>query len=103
MECPHAYMKQNIEYVLCNKEPEPNRHDREKLFHSMCGHQVNCPRENCHKLSAGWRNCMKLVVREQAEEPQTYEEVFPDAGEDPELVQPKPRRTRKSKKPAEDE
>lgn len=60
MECKFAYMKPHIDYVLCKKEPEPNRHDRERLFHSMCGHQVNCPKENCHKLSAGWQNCVKL-------------------------------------------
>ena len=60
MECKYAYMKQHIDYVLCKKEPEPGRHDREKLFHAICGHQVNCPKENCHKLSAGWQNCMKL-------------------------------------------
>ena len=81
MECKYAYMKQNIDYVLCRKEPEPNRHDREKLFHSMCGHQVNCPKENCHKLTANWRNCVKLV------EP---------AEEDPKPTQPKSRRGKKA-------
>ena len=86
MECKYAYTKQHIDYVLCSKEPEPSRHDREKLFHAMCGHQVNCPKQSCHKLSATWRQCVKLI---EPAEP-TYEDVFPDAGEDPELVQPKP-------------
>jgi hypothetical protein len=91
-------MKQHIPYVLCDKEPEPKRTDREKLFHSMCAHQVNCPRENCHKLTASWHNCAKLVEPEPAEVPaeETYEDVFPDAGEDPELVQPKRGRKKKA-------
>lgn len=98
MECKFAYMKQHIDYVLCKKEPEPGRHDREKLFHAICGHQVDCPKENCHKLTANWRNCTKLVEREPepVEGPATYEEVFPDAGEDPELVQPRRGRKKKS-------
>ena len=84
MECKYAYMKQHIDYVLCKKEPDPSRHDREKLFHAVCAHQVECPKEKCHKLSANWRNCSKLVEREP-----TYEDVFPDAGEEPKMVAPK--------------
>lgn len=89
MECKYAYMKQHIDYVLCKKEPEPDRHDRRKLFHAMCGHQVNCPKENCHKLTSSWRNCAKLVEREPVKTEETYEDVFPGAGDDPEMVAPK--------------
>ena len=98
MECRHAYMKQHIEYVLCDKEPEPSRQNRTAVFHAMCAHQVSCPKQNCHKLTASWQNCMKLVEQkpELTSEPETYEEVFPDAGEDPELVQPKRGRKKKS-------
>lgn len=97
MECKFAYMKQHIDYVLCSKEPEPDRHNRTAVFHAMCGHQVNCPKENCHKLTATWRNCVKLV---EPAEP-TYEDVFPDAGEDPELVKQTAAKPRKAKKSAE--
>ena len=97
MECPHAYMKQHIDYVLCKKEPEPNRHDRERLFHAVCGHQVNCPKQNCHKLSAGWQNCVKL-----REAPQSApDEVFTNEVQTPDEETKKPARSRK--KPKTDE
>lgn len=60
MECRHAYLDKNIEYVLCDKEPKPIRQDRTSLFHAVCGHQVHCPKQSCHKLSASWVNCTKL-------------------------------------------
>lgn len=65
MECRHAYLKQNIDYVLCDKEPTPNRNDRTALFHAVCAHQVDCPKQHCHRLSAGWMRCVKL--REDAQ------------------------------------
>ena len=61
MECPYAYLKSDIEYVLCKKEPEPNRHDRNALFHAACGHQAECPKAHCHKLTASWIKCVKLA------------------------------------------
>jgi hypothetical protein len=96
MECRYAYMKQHIDYVLCKKEPEPTRYDREKLFHAVCAHQVHCPRENCHKLSSGWEKCTKL-----REAPKTaYEDIFPDMIQDPdEAFKP----TRKSRRKAKTE
>lgn len=79
MECPYAYLKRNIDYILCKKEPEPTRYDREKLFHAVCAHQVDCPKEKCHKLSSNWVNCSKLATATKA----AYEDVFPDAIEGP--------------------
>lgn len=61
MDCQYAYMKNDIEYVLCRKEPTPARQDRAAVFHSMCAHQVNCPKLGCQKLSPGWRACRKLI------------------------------------------
>lgn len=72
MECRHAYIERNIDYVLCDKEPKPNPHDRTELFHAVCGHQVQCPRENCHKLSSSWLYCVKLAEANQ----RAYDEVF---------------------------
>lgn len=63
MECPHAYLKQNIDYVLCKKEPEPDGRDLKALFHAVCPHQVACPKRNCHLLSANWGRCVKLAER----------------------------------------
>ena len=79
MQCKFAYLKRDIDYILCCKEPEPTRYDREKLFHAVCAHQVECLKENCQKLSASWERCAKL-----REAPKTaYEEVFPDTVQEP--------------------
>lgn len=94
MECRYAYMKQNIDYVLCKKEPEPTRYDREKLFHAVCAHQVHCPRENCHKLSAGWMHCAKLAEKRQ----EAYSDVFPGMVSEPdEELKPAAKGRRKAK------
>ena len=94
MECKYAYTKPNIDYVLCKQEPEPTRYDREKLFHAVCPHQVHCPKENCHKLSAGWIRCTKL--REQSTE--TYDDLFPTMIQDPdEALKPARKSRRKAK------
>lgn len=65
MECKHAYLDRNIDYVLCDKEPNPNPFDRKELFHAICAHQAHCPKQNCHKLTAGWLNCVKLAEKPQ--------------------------------------
>lgn len=94
MECKFAYMKQHIDYVLCKKEPEPTRYDREKLFHAVCAHQVHCPKENCHKLSAGWERCAKL----KGVSVKTYEDIFPEISFDPdEAIRPARKSRRKTK------
>lgn len=91
MECRNAYMKPNIDYVLCRKEPEPTRYDRDKLFHAVCAHQVHCPKENCHKLSAGWQNCAKL--REAAQSASA--ETSANEVQTPDLVQKQARKSRR--------
>lgn len=97
MECRYAYMKQHIDYVLCKKEPEPTRYDREKLFHAVCAHQVHCPKENCHKLSAGWERCAKLAERNQT----AYDAVLAEMEQTPAEEPKKPTRSRR--KPKTDE
>lgn len=92
MECRYAYMKQHIDYVLCNKEPEPDRHDREKLFHAVCAHQVDCPTKKCHKLSANWKRCAKLAEANQA----AYEHVMSEVVQTPAEEPKKPTRRRKA-------
>lgn len=97
MECKYAYTKRDIDYILCKKEPEPTRYDREKLFHAVCAHQVECPKQNCHKLSAGWERCAKL--REPP--PTAYENVFPDMIEEPEAALKPARKGRRKAKTEE--
>lgn len=91
MECEFAYTKKNIDYVLCKKEPEPTRFDREKLFHAVCAHQVECPKKQCHKLSAGWEKCVKLAESHQA----AYESVFDEGVQTPTEAPKRTTRTRR--------
>ena len=65
MECKHAYIDKKIDYVLCDLEPKPNPFNRKEMFHAVCAHQVHCPKAKCHKLSASWRKCTKLVQKPQ--------------------------------------
>jgi len=60
MDCVHAYLKQNIPYILCRLEKEPSRENRADIAHAACAHQAHCPKENCHKLTPAWVNCGKL-------------------------------------------
>ena len=83
MECKFAYMKHDIEYVLCKKEPEPTRADRNALFHAVCGHQVHCPKQNCHKLTASWMNCVKLTEKPQEAAGEPFNEGIPVQDEAP--------------------
>lgn len=85
MECKHAFTDREIDYILCDKEPKPNKKDRTAVYHAMCIHQAHCPKANCHKLTASWVKCVKLAednqksfeealgedVSEPAEEPKT--------------------------------
>lgn len=76
MDCPHAYLKRDIDYLLCDFEPTPSKADRTKLYHAVCGHQAHCPKQNCHKNTSSWSSCVKLAVRPQdAAEAQIGEDV----------------------------
>ena len=97
MECKYAYMKKNIPYVLCSKEPEPKGIDRKELFHAVCGHQAHCPKENCHKLTGSWLRCVKLAERNQM----AYEEAL-GVAESTEAKAPKTR-PRSRRKPQNEE
>lgn len=93
MLCKYAYTKQNIDYVLCGKEPEPTRYDREKLFHAVCAHQVDCPKQKCRKLSPNWERCAKLAQTRQ----EAYSDVFPDTVQEPdEALKPAKKSRRKA-------
>ena len=94
MDCKHSYLKPKIPYLLCRLEPEPSGYNKSELFHAVCGHQAHCPKENCHKNTPGWVNCIKLREKPQ-EAPQ---ERFDEAVQEPEEAPKAPRkRTRKPK------
>ena len=77
MECIHAYLEKNIDYVLCDKEPKPNPYNRKELFHAVCAHQAHCPKEKCHKLTASWLNCVKLAEKPQSGAGEDFAEAIP--------------------------
>ena len=91
MECKHAYLDRNIDYVLCDKEPKPNPFDRKELFHAICAHQAHCPKQHCHKLTASWLNCVKLTEKPQNDAGASFAEAVPVQEEAPK------RRSRKAK------
>ena len=74
MECKHAYLEKNIDYVLCDKEPKPNPFNRTELFHAVCAHQAHCPKQKCHKLTASWLNCIKLAEKHQDDAGERFDE-----------------------------
>ena len=80
MDCKFAYLKPKIPYLLCRKEAEPDGFNKTELFHAVCPHQAHCPKENCHKNTAGWVNCLKLVQRAQeaAQQPPVEEAQQPE-------------------------
>lgn len=97
MECIHAYLERNINYVLCDKEPKPRRTDRNALFHAVCPHQAHCPKENCHKLTASWRDCVKLAEANQRAYDAVFDEAVPAQEEAPK------KSTRRTRKPTAEE
>lgn len=97
MECKFAYLRHDIEYVLCKKEPEPSRTDRNALFHAVCAHQAHCPKQNCHKLTASWINCAKLAEKPQDGAGELSGVVVSTKGEAPK------KRSRKATQPVSEE
>ena len=90
MECKHAYLERNIDYVLCNKEPKPNPYNRKELFHAACAHQAHCPKEKCHKLTASWLNCIKLAEKPQDDAGEDFNEAVSTRRKPPKSAHAKP-------------
>lgn len=97
MECKFAYLKHDIDYVLCKKEPVPARADKTALFHAVCGHQAHCPKENCHKLTASWPSCVKLADKPQNDAGEPFAEEVPVQEEAPK------KRSRRATQPKNEE
>lgn len=97
MECKHAYLKRDIEYVLCDLEPQPSRANRSSLFHAVCAHQAHCPKQNCHKLTSAWVNCVKLAEKPQDDAGERFDEAVSTQEEAPK------KRTRSATKPEGEE
>lgn len=58
-ECPHAYSKDNIPYILCRREVEPNPNNQKEISHSACPHQRFCGTKRCTVLTPMWVGCLK--------------------------------------------
>lgn len=83
MECTHAYLRKDIEYLLCDLEPQPSRANRLSLFHAVCAHQAHCPKQNCHKNTPSWVNCAKLTEKPQDDAGERFDEAVSTQGEAP--------------------
>lgn len=59
MDCPNAYLKDGVQFILCKKESMPIQNDHKSLFHATCPHQVFCQTANCHRMTADWIKCHK--------------------------------------------
>ena len=94
MECKHAYKDRDIEYILCDKEPKPNKYDRKEVCHAMCAHQAFCPKADCHKLDKSWLNCVKLAESNQ----KSFEEALKEEVSEDTPEQKAPQRKRRAAK-----
>lgn len=97
MECTHAYLRKDIEYLLCDFEPQPSRANRPSLFHAVCAHQAHCPKQNCHKNTPSWVNCAKLAEKPQDDAGERFDEAVSTQEEATE------KRTRRATKPESEE
>lgn len=68
LECKHAYFKEGLNYVLCNKEKEPQKTDLKECAKAMCQHQRYCPQVRACALKPEWRECGKLAEKVPVEE-----------------------------------
>ena len=94
MDCKNSYLKQKIPYLLCKLEPEPTGYNKKELFHAVCAHQAHCPKENCHKNTPGWVNCIKLREKPQEAVQERFDEAVQEPQEEQKVAR---RRTRKPK------
>lgn len=98
MECDFAYIQKNIPYVLCKKEAVPTGADRKELFHAVCIHQIHCPAQNCHKLTAEWPKCFKLREKAAQKPQEGVRAAFvPEGAVDTEAEKTTRKRARKPK------
>lgn len=98
MDCKHAYLKEKIPYLLCDKEAEPSGYDPKELFHAVCIHQSHCPKENCHKLTPSWPSCIKLrEIRHQTPQESAGVAFVAESGDGSAAKKAPQKRTRKPK------
>ncbi len=62
MNCPNAYKKNGVYFILCKKEDEPDAKSRgTELYHSVCPYQMFCPNTHCYQLKDTFIQCRKLT------------------------------------------
>lgn len=60
MDCPHAYIQKNINYILCDCDGKVESTDVKEYASKLCLHQRYCPKVSTCSLLPTWRQCRKL-------------------------------------------
>lgn len=58
-ECEHAYSRDDIPYILCDREKKPDRNNQKEISGSCCPFQRFCGTKNCKVLTEQWAGCLK--------------------------------------------
>ena len=60
MECPYAYIKENVNYILCECEGQAKTSEMKEIAKKLCLHQRFCRKVNKCSLLPTWRECKKI-------------------------------------------
>lgn len=58
-ECEHAYSRDDIPYILCDREKKPDRNKQKEISGACCPFQRFCGTRNCKVLTEQWAGCLK--------------------------------------------
>lgn len=58
-ECKHAYSRDDVPYILCDREKAPAKGNQKDISHACCPFQRFCGTRNCKVLTAQWTGCLK--------------------------------------------
>lgn len=58
-ECEHAYSRDDIPYILCDREKVPKRNQQKEISGACCPFQRFCGTKNCKVLTQQWAGCLK--------------------------------------------
>lgn len=60
MECHHAYIRDRVDYVLCDCDGKVKSTDMKEVAPKLCLHQRFCQKVGKCALLPTWRQCKKL-------------------------------------------
>lgn len=66
-ECEHAYSRDDIPYILCDREKKPDRNNRKDISGACCPFQRFCGTKNCKVLTEQWAGCLKNRINADTE------------------------------------